>query len=158
MCSRHVHHHYINVTKTNDKSWMSNDCDAVSNITQLAKLDHREMVYGVSYSWSLMMISMMEHWLVVYLPLWNIRKSAPVIIPYGKIEFMFQTTRSWLFLVKSNSFTRQLLVGGFNPWKIWVRQLRWLFPIYGTIKVMFQSPIRLAVWSTPHPSAPKPNS
>ena len=28
----------------------------------------------------------------------------------------------------------------FHLWKIWVRQLGWLFPIYGKIKVMFQSP------------------
>ena len=34
------------------------------------------------------------------------------------------------------------LVGGFSPplWKIWIRQLGWLFSIYGKIKVMFQSP------------------
>ena len=37
-------------------------------------------------------------------------------------------------------FNRLKLVGGFNPSEKYERQYLWLFPIYGKIKVMFQSP------------------
>ena len=39
------------------------------------------------------------------------------------------------------------LVGGWLPlWKIWVRQLGWLFPIYGKIKFMFQTTNQIKKW------------
>ena len=54
-------------------------------------------------------------------------------------------TLSPIHLVHPSSFYKPpFLVGGLKPsekiWKIWVRQLGWLFQIYGKLTVMFQSP------------------
>ena len=54
-------------------------------------------------------------------------------------------------------FQNWLLVGGFTPWKIWVRQLGWLFPLYGiTINVPNHQPglylvlkLKQSFWGSP---------
>jgi len=50
--------------------------------------------------------------------------------------------RFWMRLVMLSNFTScgcVWLVVDLPLWKIWVRQLGWLFPIYGNIKFMFQT-------------------
>ena len=43
---------------------------------------------------------------------------------------------------------RYLLVGGFSPSEKYESRLGWLFPIFGKIKVMFQSPPTSSSWTS----------
>ena len=91
-------------------------------------------------------------WLVVYLPLWNIWKSVGMIIPNiwkNKIDVpnhqpVIQSV--WLQAIHYESgwwYT--------YPSETYESQLGWLSPIYGKIKLMFQTTNQSICMATSHP-------